>query len=102
MNRIGIVGAAIALALGLCAATPASARVVAWSVAVAPPPVRAERVVVRPGYAWVGGYWRWTGARHVWVGGYWAPARPGYRHVAARWVHVGPTWTFHRGYWRRC
>ena len=102
MNRIGIVGAALALALGLCAATPASARVVAWSVAVAPRPVRAERVVGRPGYAWVGGYWRWTGARHVWVGGYWAPARPGYRHVAARWVHVGPTWTFHRGYWRRC
>jgi len=101
MKRIGIVGAALALALGFAAATPASARVVVGAVVVAPPLPRAERVVVRPGYAWVCGYWRWTGARHVWVGGYWAPARPGYRYVSARWVHAGPAWRFHAGYWRR-
>jgi len=101
MKRIGIVGAALVLALGFAAATPASARVVVGAVVVAPPLPRAERVVVRPGYAWVGGYWRWTGARHVWVGGYWAPARPGYRYVSARWVHAGPAWRFHAGYWRR-
>ena len=101
MKRIGMVVAALALALGFTAATPASARVVAWSVAVAPPPTRAERVVVRTGYTRVGGYWRWTGVRHVWVGGYWTPSRPGYRYVSARWVHTGPAWTFHTGYWRR-
>jgi hypothetical protein len=99
MRSIGRLGAALALVLGLMATAPASARVVA--VAVAPPPPRAERVVVRPGHAWVGGYWRWTGVRHVWVGGYWAPARAGYRYVPARWAHAGPGWRFHAGYWRR-
>jgi hypothetical protein len=101
MRRIGIAGAALAMALAFGAATPASARVVAWSVAAAPPLPRAERVVVRPGYVWVGGYWRWTGVRHVWVAGYRVPARPGYRYVPARWVHAGPAWRFHQGYWRR-
>jgi len=100
MKRIAIIGAALALLLGITGATPAFARAVEWSVAIAPPLPRAERVVVRPGYAWVGGYWRWTGVRHVWVGGYWTHARPGYRHAAARWVHAGPAWRFHGGYWR--
>jgi hypothetical protein len=86
------------------AAPSASAHaVVGVSVAVARPPVRAERVVVgRPGYVWVGGYWRWTGVRHVWISGYWVPARRGYRYVSAGWVRVGPAWRFHAGYWRRC
>ena len=101
MQRIGILVAALALAAGLAAATPASARVVVRAVAVSPPLPRAERVVVRPGYAWVGGYWRWTGVRHVWVGGYWTHARPGYRYVSARWVPSGPAWRFRAGYWRR-
>ena len=75
---------------------------VAVSVAFAPPPPRAERVVVvRPGHAWIPGYWRWNGTRHVWVAGAWTYARPGYRYVPARWARVGPVWRFHAGYWRR-
>lgn len=66
-----------------------------------PPPPRVERVVVRPGYVWAPGYWRWNGARHVWVGGYWMPARAGYRYAPPHWVHTGPAWTFRAGYWHR-
>jgi hypothetical protein len=94
---------AIALAAGMAAvAAPASARTfVDVSIGVPPPPMRVEHVVVRPGYTWAPGYWRWNGGSHVWVGGYWVAARPGYRYAPARWVHEGPAWRFHTGYWHR-
>ncbi|HKE48998.1 MAG TPA: YXWGXW repeat-containing protein [Rhodanobacteraceae bacterium] len=93
---------ALAIACGAAFVEPASAHaVVGVSVGFAPPPPRVERVVVRPGYAWIPGYWRWNGVRYYWAGGYWAPARAGYRYVPARWVHYGPAWRFHVGYWRR-
>jgi hypothetical protein len=100
----------LALALGtagLCAvhAPNASARVVV-GVHVglpvhAPPPLRVERVVVRPGHVWIPGYWRWSDARYVWVGGYSARPRPGYRWHAASWTGCGPNWCYHKGYWAR-
>jgi hypothetical protein len=102
MKRVGTWCAALAIACAVIVMAPARAHaVVGVSVAVAPPAIRERVVVARPGYAWVGGYWRWTGVHHVWVGGYWAPARPGYRYVSARWAPVGPAWRFHAGYWRR-
>lgn len=70
-------------------------------VRVAPPPVRYERVRVRPGYVWTPGYWRWNGRRHVWIGGAYVPARPGYAYVAPRWVSYGPAWRFRAGHWAR-
>ena len=88
--------------VGSLAAPAASARVlVGLNVNLAPPPPRVEHVVVRPGYAWVPGYWRWNGRTHVWVGGYYVRARPGYAYRPARWEHVGPRWRFHAGYWAR-
>jgi hypothetical protein len=94
-------GLALALVVGIAMSGPASARVaVGVSIGVAPPAARIERVVVRPGYAWSPGYWRWNGARHVWVGGVWLRAQPGRHFVPAGWIHVGPAWRFHRGYWR--
>ncbi|MGA8530891.1 MAG: hypothetical protein WB622_14340, partial [Acidobacteriaceae bacterium] len=48
-------------------------------VRVGPPPVVIEHPGPRPhpGWAWVGGYHRWDGARYVWVPGRWAqPPRP--------------------------
>ena len=93
---------ALAIACGAALAQPASAHaVVGFSVGFAPPPPRVERIVVRPGYAWVPGYWRWNGARYDWRVGYWSPARPGHRYVPARWVRSGPAWRFHVGYWHR-
>ncbi len=79
-------------------APPADARTYA-SVRVAPPPPRFERVVVRPGYAWVPGYWRWEGRRYVWVSGYYTAQRARRAYVPARWYRVGPEWRFRRGYW---
>lgn len=94
----------LALILGSTAfvSAPVSARTwVDVSVGIAPPAPRFERVVVRPGYAWSPGYWRWNGACHVWVGGYWLPARAGYRYVGAAWVRVGPAWHFRAAHWSR-
>ena len=84
-------------ALGTLQAPPAQARgFVALSVGIAPPPPRIERVVVRPGWVWVPGYWRWAprAQRYVWMRGYWVRARPGWRWVSPRWV-------FRAGYWSR-
>ncbi|MCE5233913.1 MAG: hypothetical protein ABFC67_15180 [Mizugakiibacter sp.] len=89
-------------ALGAAHAPGAAARTyVDVRINVAPPPPRVERVIVRPGYVWVPGYWRWDDhvRRHVRVDGYYVHARPGYRYVPARWVHEGPAWRFHAGYW---
>jgi hypothetical protein len=93
---------AIAVGCGVAVASPVQARaVVGVSIGIAPPPLRVERVALRPGYAWAPGYWRWNGARHVWVGGYWLPARHGYRYRGASWVRVGPDWRFRRARWVR-
>ena len=71
-------------------------------VDVAPPAVRVERAVARPGpsYVWARGYWDWDGDSWMWVPGRWAvapvaratwvPARyvrvsNGYRYVPAHW-----------------
>jgi hypothetical protein len=74
---------------------------VAVSVRVAPPPPRYERVVVRPGYVWTPGYWRWNGRRHVWIAGHAVPVRHGYVYRPARWYRSGPAWRFHTGAWVR-
>ncbi|MEO5558115.1 MAG: YXWGXW repeat-containing protein, partial [Dokdonella sp.] len=69
MKRTRLAGLclSIGLGLGLVMSAHASARAfVGLSIGVAPPPARIERVVMRPGYAWAPGYWRWNGARHVW------------------------------------
>jgi hypothetical protein len=93
---------AAAIAAGPMLAVPALAHVaVGVSVGFPPPPPRVERVAVRPGHAWIPGYWRWNGVGHVWVAGYWTHPRPGYRYVPAHWVRTGPAWRFRAGYWVR-
>jgi hypothetical protein len=93
--------------VGPAPAASASPRIdVGIRVDVAPPPLRREVVVVRPGrgYFWVPGYWDWSpnGGRYIWVAGAWA--RPPFRGA----VWVGPRWRrgprgafFVRGHWRR-
>ncbi len=71
-------------------------------VETAPPPVRFERIVPRPGYVWTPGYWRWDNndRHHVWVGGSYVSARPGFDWAPGRWdqdPHRG--WRFRAGYW---
>lgn len=81
---------------------PAEARTyVAVNLGHAPPPPRYERVVVREGYVWAPGYWRWDGYGYVWVGGYSVRARHGYHYVGPYWAPYGHHhWRYHGGYWR--
>jgi hypothetical protein len=74
-------------------------------VDVAPPPLRHEVVVVRPGprHVWVPGYWNWAPdqRQYVWAEGRWV--LPPYRHavwVGPRWVHRGHHTFLVRGHWR--
>ena len=94
------------LCLGSAAAVytpPVEARTyVDLDVNIAPPAPRQERVVVRRGYEWTPGYYRWDGRyrRHVWVAGYYVRARPGHHWVPAHWQQ-GPRggWHFAPGHW---
>ncbi|HJV97455.1 MAG TPA: hypothetical protein VJ608_15535 [Albitalea sp.] len=72
-------------------------------VAVAPPPPREEYIGVAPvvGQIWIGGYWGWSGGRHVWIGGHWEAPRPGYHWVPHRWQHERDGWRLHHGHWDR-
>lgn len=70
----------------------------------APPAPRYERVVVRPGYTWIGGYWVWNNRshRHVWRNGYYARERVGYAWSAPRWYQGDRGhWHMREGYWDR-
>ena len=65
-------------------------------VGAPPPPLRHERILVRPGvgFVWVPGFWDWRPAysNYVWVPGYWA--RPPHPHA----VWVGPHYVYRNHY----
>jgi hypothetical protein len=67
-----------------------------------PPPPRTEQIVIRPGYVWNPGYWRWDdrGRHHEWIAGSYIPERPGFAWEPGRWS-PGPDhrWHFRGGYW---
>ena len=75
-------------------------------VTIAPPPIRVETVVVRPGpeYVWARGYWDWDGDSWAWVRGRWAvgptataswvPAR--YQRLSGGWEYVPGHWSSQR------
>ena len=90
---------------GFAYSPPAQARTyVDVGVEIAPPAPRYEAVVVRPGYAWTPGYWRWNNEnrRHDWVGGVYVAERPGYRWEPHRWDHGRDgRWHFQEGRWNR-
>ena len=68
----------------------------------APPAPPPEVVVGSPGpaYAWVPGYWSWSGS-WVWVGGRWVlPPHPGGVWVSGHWVRYPHGYVWIRGYWR--
>ena len=51
----------------------------------APPAVRYERHVHRPGYVWINGGYDWRDGQYVWVGGRYERERRGYRWREPRW-----------------
>jgi len=72
-------------------------------VKIAPPApvVEAQIAAPGPGYVWVGGYHRWTGATYVWVPGRWAlPPRPHAVWVAGHWAKHPNGWHWKEGHWR--
>ncbi len=108
MNRRWMLQRAVAAAsltalaaLAGCVVAPARPYAAADVVTVEPPAVAEEAVGVAPGpgHVWVGGYWRWNGARHVWVPGSWVVGRPGYRWEPHAWLRVGGGWRFREGHW---
>src|SRR5215212_129320 len=52
---------------------------------VAPPPIREERIVVKPGYVWIRGHWDWQNGQYAWVGGRYEAVRTGKRWREPRW-----------------
>lgn len=69
----------------------------------APPPVVAESygVAPYPGALWIGGYWSWSGGRHVWTPGRWEHPRAGYRWAPRRWEQGRDGWHQYGGRWER-
>jgi hypothetical protein len=73
-------------------------------VRVAPPPLRHEVIIARPGprHVWVPGFWRWNGTGHVWVGGVWQLPPEGHtRWIAGHWRHVPGGHEWIEGHWAR-
>lgn len=71
---------------------------------VAPPPPYAEVAPPLPyaGAIWIGGYWNWSGHRHVWVPGRYERPRPGMHWEPRRWEpRPGGGWVPHGGRWSR-
>ena len=71
---------------------------------VPPPATYVETVPVAPfvGAVWIGGFWDWSGGRHVWHPGRYERPRPGFAYRQGGWSH-GPDgrWMLHRGGWER-
>lgn len=102
--------AAAVLAVGMlsagCAVVPAPVPVASTEIYApdAPPPAPVEVVPAVPfvGAVWVGGYWNWSGGRHVWVPGHYVRANPGYRWQPHYWQRrPGGGWWLRGGVWVR-
>ena len=104
-RTIALIGLLCLGAAGAVAYTPpVQARTfVDVDVNLAPPAPRYETVVVRPGYVWTPGYYRYNSRyrRHDWVGGVYVAERPGYRWRAHRWAQVNGRWRLQQGGWDR-
>lgn len=71
-------------------------------VEVAPPPLRVEATVARPGPAhiWAHGYWDWDGDSWAWLSGRWVLApTAGASWVPARYVRVTSGWQYVPAHW---
>ena len=68
-----------------------------------PPAIRFEErgVTPGPGYAWIDGYWGYSGGRYAWVAGRWdRPPRPRAVWVAGRWEPRDGRYYYRAGRWR--
>jgi hypothetical protein len=68
----------------------------------APPPLRREHRIARPGrdFVWVDGQWDWQGDNWAWVPGRWDhPTARGSRWVKARYRRENSAWRYEPGHW---
>ena len=97
------IGVLSALLLQACfAPSSASVRYHAYYVDTPPPAPHQEEVPLPPSaeYAWIPGYWYWSGYEYVWVQGRYArPPAPGHVYVRSGWVASGSGYRFVSGYW---
>jgi hypothetical protein len=71
---------------------------------VAPPTpyYEVQPAIPYPGAVWVGGYWNWSGNRHVWQPGHYERPRPGYRWAPHHWERSQRGgWALQGGGWVR-
>lgn len=71
---------------------------------VAPPAPYVEPIPVLPyaGAVWIGGFWDWSGGRHVWRPGHYEHPRAGFAYRQPGWSHgADGRWMLHRGGWER-
>lgn len=72
-------------------------------VVKAPPPLRREKIPIRPGphYVWVPGYWMWEAGAYVWLPGAWiAPPAPAAVWVPPRFEQRSGVSVIISGYWK--
>jgi len=69
---------------------------------MAPPALRTEVIVGRPGpgYFWMAGCWAWGAGGYYWVHGHWARTVRGRVWIDGRWEQRGARWVWVKGYWR--
>lgn len=65
----------------------------------APPSPRAEVVVYRPGFIWVGGHWARRGSHWRWSEGHYVRERPNHVYVQGRWERRGRNYVWIDGRW---
>lgn len=91
----------LVLGAGAAIYTPLAEARTFISVRIAPPPPRHEEIVIRQGYEWAPGYWRWNGRRYVWISGHYIAVRAGRHWAHPYWEHRGHGYRYHEGYWGR-
>lgn len=101
--KVALLGITLAAApLVACASAPP--RYDRVYVREAPPPMRREVIIERPGpdYVYIRGYWIYGhDGRYAWVPGHWArPNGRRHRWVDGRWVRDRHGWYYIEGHWR--
>lgn len=96
--------AALVTLMGVPAAAQVDVNVPGLEIRVghrAPPPLRRERLLPRPGpdYVWVPGAWDWQGSDWVWVGGRWDRPHGHARWVRARYRREADAYRYEPGHW---
>lgn len=66
----------------------------------APPPLRQERVAVRPGFVWAHGNWERDRGRWRWRNGHYERQRVGQVWRDGRWTRRGRNWVWVGGTWQ--